>query len=99
MNAKAKKIKEIWERSKKKFQTSKKIFAFAFAFARCERTLDVSRLFHLVKEHSTHVIELLKVSKLKHEKDEKLESAAYVDIVPLRPRELSGYLKEKSENL
>ena len=40
MNAKAKKIKEQSEEIKKnKWQTSKKIFAFAFAFAWCGQAL------------------------------------------------------------
>ena len=42
-NAKAKKIKEQSEEIKEKFQTSKKIFTFAFAFAGCEWALKESK--------------------------------------------------------
>ena len=41
-NARVKKIKEQSKTSKKIIQTSKNFFAFAFAFARCERTLQLT---------------------------------------------------------
>ena len=47
---KPKRSKNNQKWSKKKFQTSKKIFVFAFAFARCEWTLNDERSFPFYKQ-------------------------------------------------
>ena len=46
---KQKRSKSYWKRTKKKIQSSKKFFAFMFAFARCERTLSPGLYFHARK--------------------------------------------------
>ena len=45
-NTKAKKIKNNRKRSKKKIQTSKKVFGFAFVFAWCESALRLFKMKH-----------------------------------------------------
>ena len=65
----SKKIKEQnQKRSKKKFQTSEKIFAFSFAFGRCERA------FTMNKSANDCVIDAIKLVNIK----EKLASLSRV---------------------